>query len=166
MKLTKTKKPKFHIDLGEGLMFADFYVNEKKLDNQHNYLRIYSPNGVFSLKVVGETFLILLGAAHRGEIKEIQSYAYIMWRLSTELYLDQSFGTDIIDAIVRRDKKIEELAKEKADEVTDTQEAIDDAFMRDVIDYANKSDEEREEAKEEMRQVVKNIIKETKEEEV
>ena len=135
------KKPAQHIEVCSGAMIADFYVDEK--DAKGCYLHIYAPNGVFEQRVVGYTYGYLLTAVKQGNMREVEAYCTMLWRITQEIYQDLGFANDIIHAINKRDKRLFKQAERNAKAVTPEQIAADEAFMGDVAAYADATPKER-----------------------
>lgn len=155
----RKQRPHYRIKVSEDTFIADFYVDEKRLDIDHNYLHIFTPNGIFDIKVVGHPFVYLLQAVKQGNNFEVDAYCKMLWRVTQNIYTDYDFATDIIHAINALDERIDAKAKEKAAAVTDQEEEASQALMEDVAAYADaKSEEEREQILQEGRETLKEIL--------
>ena len=161
MNILKTK-PKYHIEIGGGAFIADFYVDEKHPGVEHNYLHIYAPNGVFEQRVVGYPYGYLLAAVSQGNEKEVDGYCMMLWRVTQEIYQDAGFANDIIRAINKRDKRLMKQAEKEAAKVSEAEEMASQAFMEDVVAYAEASPKERKRMSKESRKEMKQILNEDK----
>lgn len=153
-----TRKPKYTLNMGEGALIAEFYVNDKKLDYKNNYLRIYAPNGVFDLKVVGETYMRLLGAMLNENVREIELFSTYMWIITSGFYGDEQFVRDIVKAVEDKEDRLLAKGAEQAIAVTDTEEEMNQALMDDIVADLSKSKEELARDREEMREIAKELF--------
>ena len=161
MNILKTK-PKYHIEIGNGAFIADFYVDEKHPDVEHNYLHIHTPNKVFEQRVVGYPYGYLLAAVSQGNEEEVHGYCVMLWRVTQEIYQDAGFANDIIRAINKRDKRLTKQAEKEAAKVSEAEEMASQAFMEDVVAYAEASPKERKRISKESRKEIKQILNEDK----
>lgn len=157
MNILKTK-PRYSVNVGNGAFVADFYVDEKRADVEHNYLHIHTPNHVFDQKIVGYPYGYLLAAVSKGNEEEVHNYCILLWRITQEIYQDIGFANDIIKAINKRDKRLMKQAEKKAVAVTDSEEMAAQAFMEDIASESGMSKKElkakREADKAEMRAIL------------
>ena len=157
MSILKTK-PRYSVDVGNGAFIADFYVDEKRADVEHNYLHIHTPNHVFEQKIVGYPYGYLLAAVSQGNEEEIHSYCTVLWRVTQEIYQDAGLANDILRAFAKYDKRLMKQAEKNAAAVTDAQEQASQAFMKDIASEQDMSKKElkakREADKAEMRAVL------------
>lgn len=160
MLFNSKKTPQYSVSVGNNTFVADFYVDEKNPDVKHNYLHIYAPNGVFEQKVVGYPFGYLLAAVSQGNENEIHSYCIMLWRITQEIYQDLGFAQDIIKAINKRDKRLMKQAEKEAAKVSEAEEMASQAFMEDVVAYAEASPKERKRMSKESRKEMKQILNE------
>lgn len=151
-------KPRYSVNVGNGAFIADFYVDEKRADVEHNYLHIHTPNHVFEQKIVGYPYGYLLAAVLQGNEEEVHNYCILLWRITQEIYQDIGFANDIIKAINKRDKRLMKQAEKKAVAVTDSEEMAAQAFMEDIASESGMSKKElkakREADKAEMRAIL------------
>ena len=159
MSILKTK-PKYHIEIGGGAFIADFFVDEKHPDVEHNYLHIHTPNKVFEQRVVGYPYGYLLVAVSQGNEEEVHSYCVMLWRVTQEIYQDAGFANDIIRAITKRDKRLMKQAEKEAAKVSEAEEMASQAFMENVIAFADASPKERKRMSKESRKEMKQILNE------
>lgn len=160
MLFNSKKTPQYSVSVGNNTFVADFYVDEKNPDVKHNYLHIYAPNGVFEQKVVGYPFGYLLAAVSQGKEEEVHSYCVMLWRVTQEIYQDLGFCQDIIKAINKRDKRLMKEAERNAAKVSEAEEMASQAFMEDVVAYAEASPKERKRMSKESRKEMKQILNE------
>lgn len=157
------QKPYESVSVGNGAFIADFYVDEKNADVEHNYLHLHTPNRVFDMRVIGYPFGCLLAALKQGKEEEIHSFCVLLWRMTQEIYQDVALANDIVKAFTKRDRRLMRKAERDAKAVTPEQEQADAAFMQEVIKYAEASPKEREEMREADRKLMKEVLDEEKE---
>ena len=159
MSILKTK-PRYSVNVGNGTFVADFYVDEKRADVEHNYLHIHTPNHVFEQKIVGYPYGYLLAAVSQGNEEEVHNYCLLLWRITQEVYQDLGFANDVIRAINKRDKRLMKQAEKEAAKVSEAEEMASQAFMEDVAAYAEASPKERKRMSKESREEMKQILNE------
>lgn len=159
MSILKTK-PRYSVNVGNGAFVADFYVDEKRADVEHNYLHIHTPNHVFEQKIVGYPYGYLLAAVSKGNEEEVHNYCIFLWRITQEIYQDLGFANDIIKAINKRDKRLMKQAEKKAVAVTPEAEQGAQAFMEDVAAYADATPKERKKMREEWKDEARAALNE------
>lgn len=123
-------KPAYSVKIANGAVIADFYAD--KNDIRNCYLHLYAPSGAFSHKVSGYSYGYLMAACQEGNVREIEAYCAMIWRITGEIYQDEELCKDIVAAINARDMRLEEEAREKAAEVTESQEEADQELMEAV----------------------------------
>lgn len=153
-------KPRYSVDVGNGVFIADFYVDEKRADVEHNYLHIHTPNHVFEQKIVGYPYGYLLAAVSQGNEEEIHSYCTVLWRVTQEIYKDAGLANDILRAFAKYDKRLMKQA-EKAKTITDAQEQASQAFMEDIVSEQGMSKKELKAKREADREIMKETLTET-----
>ena len=153
-------KPRYSVDVGNGAFIADFYVDEKHPDVEHNYLHIHTPNNVFEQKIVGYPYGYLLTAVSQGNEEEIHSYCTVLWRVTQEIYKDAGLANDILRAFAKYDKRLMKQA-EKAKTITDAQEQASQAFMEDIVSEQGMSKKELKAKREADREIMKETLTET-----
>lgn len=151
-------KPTYKFDFGNGAIAAEFYVHATKHDVKHNYLRIYAPNGVFDLKVVGYSYVYLLQAAIKGDTNEIQAFVMLMWRCSQEVYQDAGLAQDLLKAFAKYDKRTAKKAAKKAASVSEEEEAANQALMADAAKWADATPKERKKMRKESRKQLREAL--------
>lgn len=152
-------KPRYSVDVGNGAFIADFYVDEKRADVEHNYLHIHTPNHVFEQKIVGYPYGYLLAAVSQGNEEEIHSYCTVLWRVTQEIYQDAGLSNDILRAFAKYDKRTMKQA-EKAKTITDAQEQASQAFMEDIVSESGMGKKELKAKREADRQMMKAALNE------
>lgn len=160
MKITIKNKPKHHLEIGGGAFIADFYVNEKRPDAEHNYLHIHTPNHVFEQKIVGYPYGYLLAAVSQGNEEEVRNYCVMLWRITQEIYQDAGLANDILRAFAKYDKRLMKQAEKNAAAVTDAQEQAAQAFMEDIVSEQSMSNKELKAKREADREMMKEILDE------
>lgn len=159
MNILKTK-PRYGVNVGNGAFIADFYVDERHPDMEHNYLHIHTPNDVFEQKIVGYPYGYLLAAVSQGNEEEVHNYCLLLWRITQEVYQDLGFANDIIKAINKRDKRLAKKAEKAASEVSEYQDQASAAFMESVIERSQMSKKEAKAASEADKQIMREILNE------
>lgn len=156
-------KPRYSVDVGNGAFIADFYVDEKRADVEHNYLHIHTPNHVFEQKIVGYPYGYLLAAVSQGNEEEVHNYCVVLWRVTQEIYQDAGLANDILRAFAKYDKRTMKRGEGKAKTVTDEQEQGAQAFMEDIVSEQGMSKKELKAKREADRELMKEILNEDKE---
>ena len=153
-------KPKYHLEIGGKAFIADFYVDEKHPDVEHNYLHIHTPNNVFEQKIVGYPYGYLLAAVSQGNEEEVHNYCVVLWRVTQEIYQDAGLANDILRAFAKYDKRLMKQAEQKAKAVTDSEEMASQAFMEDIASESGMSKKELKAKREADRQMMKEVLNE------
>lgn len=141
MSIFKTK-PRYSVNVGNGAFVADFFVDERHPDVEHNYLHIHTPNNVFEQKVVGYPYGYLLAAVSQGNEEEVHNYCVVLWRVTQEIYQDAGLANDILRAFAKYDKRTMKRGAEKAKAITDSEEMASQAFMEDIAAESDMSKKE------------------------
>lgn len=162
MNILRTK-PRYSVNVGNGAFIADFYVDEKRADVEHNYLHIHTPNHVFEQKIVGYPYGYLLAAVSQGNEEEVHNYCVVLWRVTQEIYQDAGLANDILRAFAKYDKRLMKLAEKEAAAVTPEAEQGAQAFMEDIVSEQGMSKKELKAKREADRQMMKEILDEDKE---
>lgn len=151
-------KPRYSVNVGNGVFVADFYVDEKHPDWEYNYLHIHTPNHVFEQRIVGYPYGYLLAAVSRGNEEEVHNFCLLLWRITQEIYQDPGLANDILRAFAKYDKRLMKQAETNAKKVTDAEETASQAFMEDIVSEQGMSKKElkakREADKAEMRAIL------------
>lgn len=153
-------KPRYSVDVGNGAFIADFYVDEKRADVEHNYLHIHTPNNVFEQKIVGYPYGYLLAAVSQGNEEEVHNYCVVLWRVTQEIYQDDGLANDILRAFAKYDKRTMKRGAEKAKAVTDEQEQGAQAFMEDIASESGMSKKELKEKREADKELMREVLNE------
>ena len=164
MNILKTK-PKYSVSVCNGAFIADFFVDEKHPDVEHNYLHVHTPNKVFEQRVVGYPYGYLLAAVSQGNEEEVHSYCVMLWRITQEVYQDLGFANDIIRALNKRDKRLMKEAETNAKAVSDAEETASQAFMEDVASEQGMSKKELKAKREADKELMREILNEKEGEE-
>lgn len=159
MSILKTK-PRYSVNVGNGAFFADFYVDEKRPDVEHNYLHIHTPNHVFEQKIVGYPYGYLLAAVSQGNEEEVHNYCVVLWRVTQEVYQDAGLANDILRAFAKYDKRLMKQAEKNAAAVTDSEDMASAAFMESVIERSQMSKKEAKAASEADKELMREILNE------
>lgn len=162
MSILKTK-PRYSVNVGNSAFIADFYVDEKRADVEHNYLHIHTPNHVFEQKIVGYPYGYLLAAVSQGNEGEIHSYCTVLWRVTQEIYQDKGLSNDILRAFAKYDERLMKQAEKNAAAVTPEQDMASAAFMEDIASESGMSKKELKAKREADRELMKEVLNEDKE---
>lgn len=162
MSIFKTK-PRYSVNVGNGAFIADFYVDEKHPDLEHNYLHIHTPNNVFEQKIVGYPYGYLLAAVSQGNEEEVHNYCVVLWRVTQEIYQDAGLANGILRAFAKYDKRLMKQAEQRAKAVTDTEEQASQAFMEDIASESGMSKKELKAKREADKAEMRAILNEDKE---
>lgn len=152
------QKPKYSYEVGSGAFCFNFYIDEK--NPKGNYLHITTTSGAFEQTVRNYAFGYLLAASQQGKMDELAAYGLMLYRVSEEIYQDAGFANDIIRAINKRDKRLMKQAEKEAAKVSEAEEMASQAFMEDVVAYAEASPKERKRMSKESRKEMKQILNE------
>lgn len=156
-------KPRYSVDVGNGAFIADFYVDEKRADVEHNYLHIHTPNHVFEQKIVGYPYGYLLAAVSQGNEEEIHSYCTVLWRVTQEIYQDAGLANDILRAFAKYDKRLMKQAEKNAAAITPEAEQASQALMEDIVSESGMSKKELKAKREADKAEMRAILNEDKE---
>ena len=151
--------PKHHIEIANGAVIVDFYVNEK--DIKKCYMRMYARNGAFDYKIGAcHTYGYLMAAINQGNTRELEAFCILLWRMTQKCYQDETLAKDLVTCFNARDERLMKQAEKNAASVTDTEETASQAFMEDVVAYAEASPKERKRMSKESREEMKQILNE------
>lgn len=153
-------KPRYSVDVGNGAFIADFYVDEKRADVEHNYLHIHTPNNVFEQKIVGYPYGYLLAAVSQGNEEEVHNYCVVLWRVTQEIYQDDGLANDILRAFAKYDKRLMKQAEKNAAAVTPEAEQGAQAFMEDIVSEQGMSKKELKAKREADKELMREILNE------
>lgn len=124
--------PKHHIEIANGAVIVDFYVNEK--DIKKCYMRMYARNGAFDYKIGAcHTYGYLMAAINQGNTRELEAFCILLWRMTQECYQDETLAKDLVTCFNARDERLMKQGAEKAKAVTDSEEMASQAFMEDIV---------------------------------
>ena len=153
-------KPRYSVNVGNGTFVADFYVDEKRADVEHNYLHIHTPNHVFEQKIVGYPYGYLLAAVSQGNEEEVHNYCLLLWRITQEVYQDLGFANDIIRAINKRDKRLIKQTEKEAAKLSEAEEMASQAFMEDVASESGMSKKELKAKRKADKELMRELLNE------
>lgn len=160
LKLKNT--PKHHIEIANGAVIVDFYVNEK--DIKKCYMRMYARNGAFDYKIGAcHTYGYLMAAINQGNTRELEAFCILLWRMTQECYQDETLAKDLVTCFNARDERLMKQGAEKAKAVTDAQEQGAQAFMEDIASESGMSKKELKAKREADKAEMRAILNEEKE---
>lgn len=154
----KQRKPYLVKEVGEW----KFTFHYKEGSIERTFLSITSTSGIFNCRIGGNThaYGYLLAAAKQERIDQLQGYIVSLFIPAMAMTQDQELTSGVQKAIVEWQKRKEAEGAEKAKAVTDSEEMASQAFMEDVVAYAEASPKERKRMSEESRKEVRDILKE------
>lgn len=151
--------PKHHIEIANGAVIVDFYVNEK--DIKKCYMRMYARNGAFDYKIGAcHTYGYLMAAINQGNTRELEAFCILLWRMTQECYQDETLAKDLVTCFNARDERLMKQAEKKAVAVTDSEEMASAAFMESVIERSQMSKKEAQAASEADKAIMREILNE------
>ena len=156
--------PKHHIEIANGAVIVDFYVNEK--DIKKCYMRMYARNGAFDYKIGAcHTYGYLMAAINQGNTRELEAFCILLWRMTQECYQDETLAKDLVTCFNARDERLMKQGAEKAKAVTDAQEQGAQAFMESVVERSQMSKKEAKAASEVDKELMREVLNEKEGEE-
>lgn len=151
--------PKHHIEIANGAVVVDFYVNEK--DIKKCYMRMYARNGAFDYKIGAcHTYGYLMAAINQGNTRELEAFCILLWRMTQECYQDETLAKDLVTCFNARDERLIKQAEKNAAAVTPEAEQGAQAFMESVVERSRMSEKEAKAASEADRQMMKELLDE------
>lgn len=154
--------PKHHIEIANGAVIVDFYVNEK--DIKKCYMRIYARNGAFDYKIGAcHTYGYLMAAVSQGNTRELEAFCILLWRMTQECYQDETLAKDLVTCFNARDERLMKQAEKNAASVTNAEETASQAFMESVVERSQMSKKEAEATSEVDKAEMRAILNEDKE---
>ena len=151
--------PKHHIEIANGAVIVDFYVNEK--DIKKCYMRMYARNGAFDYKIGAcHTFGYLMAAINQGNTRELEAFCILLWRMTQECYQDETLAKDLVTCFNARDERLMKQVEKNAAAVTDSEEMASAAFMESVIERSQMSKKEAKAASEADKELMREILNE------
>jgi hypothetical protein len=157
-RLKPRNAPKHHIEIANGAVIVDFYVNEK--DIKKCYMRIYARNGAFDYKIGAcHTYGYLMAAVSQGNTRELEAFCILLWRMTQECYQDETLAKDLVTCFNARDKRLMKQAEKNAAAVTESEQGAQ-AFMEDVAAYADATPKERKKMREEWKDEARAALNE------
>lgn len=151
--------PKHHIEIANGAVIVDFYVNDK--DIKKCYMRMYARNGVFDYKIGAcYTYGYLMEAINQGNTRELEAFCILLWRMTQECYQDETLAKDLVTCFNARDERLMKQAEKEAAAVTDSEEMASQAFMEDIASESGMSKKELKAKREADRQMMEAALNE------
>lgn len=151
--------PKHHIEIANGAVIVDFYVNEK--DIKKCYMRMYARNGAFDYKIGAcHTYGYLMAAVNQGNTRELEAFCILLWRMTQECYQDETLAKDLVTCFNARDERLMKRAEKNAAAVTDSEEMASQAFMESVVERSQMSKKEAKAASEADKELMREILNE------
>lgn len=151
--------PKHHIEIANGAVIVDFYVNEK--DIKKCYMRMYARNGAFDYKIGAcHTYGYLMAAINQGNTRELEAFCILLWRMTQECYQDETLAKDLVTCFNARDERLMKQVEKNAAAVTDSEEMASAAFMESVIERSQMSKKEAKAASEADKELMREILNE------
>lgn len=151
--------PKHHIEIANGAVIVDFYVNEK--DIKECYMRMYARNGAFDYKIGAcHTYGYLMAAINQGNTRELEAFCILLWRMTQECYQDETLAKDLVTCFNARDERLMKQVEKNAAAVTDSEEMASAAFMESVIERSQMSKKEAKAASEADKELMREILNE------
>ncbi len=149
-------KPVYTLDIGNKAIKAEFFVDKNNINNC--YLNITARESPFMHRVSGDTFGYLLTAVADGREDEVEAYCAMIWRVSSQVYSDPDFCSDIVSAINNLDNRLFEQAVKGAEEVTESSNMADEALMMQVVSETTMTAKEREASRREFRKGLDEVV--------
>lgn len=144
-----------------------FYLNEKKIrkgSDDGTYLKISAigRDEQWSMVVPGnfDSFGYLLEALNQGKELQLLNYARLLYLVSALDTMSQEMDNALWQAVDNWRKYVQGKGEENASKVTEEQEMASQAFMEDVVAYAQASPKERKRMSKESREEMKQILNE------
>lgn len=151
--------PKHHIEIANGAVIVDFYVNEK--DIKKCYMRMYARNGAFDYKIGAcHTYGYLMAAVNQGNTRELEAFCILLWRMTQECYQDETLAKDLVTCFNARDERLMKQAEKNAAAVTDSEEMASQAFMESVVERSQMSKKEAKAVSEADKELMREILNE------
>lgn len=157
----KSLKP--YVSKSVGVFQFNFYYKEGK--PERCFLRINNKDGIFSMKIAGNTdaYGYLLAAALQDKDEQLHGYAVLLCVPAMAMMMDGQFAKDLESAVNGYIERKEKDGEQRAERVTDEQEQGNQAIMEDVARFADaKSDKERDALREEWKNEAREAVKEDK----
>ena len=149
--------PKHHIEIANGAVIVDFYVNEK--DIKKCYMQMYARNGAFDYKIGAcYTYGYLMEAINQGNTRELEAFCILLWRMTQECYQDETLAKDLVRCFNARDERLMKQAEENAAAVTPEAEQGAQSFMEDIVSESGMSEKELKAKREADKELLKEII--------
>lgn len=154
--------PKHHIEIANGAVIVDFYVNEK--DIKKCYMRMYARNGAFDYKIGAcHTYGYLMAAINQGNTRELEAFCILLWRMTQECYQDETLAKDLVTCFNARDERLMKQAEKEAAAVTPEQDMASAALMEDIASESGMSKKDLKTKREADKAEMRAILNEDKE---
>ncbi len=154
--------PKHHIEIANGAVIVDFYVNDK--DIKKCYMRMYARNGAFDYKIGAcHTYGYLMAAINQGNTRELEAFCILLWRMTQECYQDETLAKDLVTCFNARDERLMKQAEKEAAAVTPEQDMASAALMEDIASESGMSKKELKAKREADKAKMRAILNEDKE---
>lgn len=151
--------PKHHIEIANGAVIVDFYVNDK--DIKKCYMRMYARNGAFDYKIGAcHTYGYLMAAINQGNTRELEAFCILLWRMTQECYQDETLAKDLVTCFNARDERLMKQAEKEAAAVTPEQDMASAALMEDIASESGMSKKELKAKREADRELMKAVLNE------
>lgn len=151
--------PKHHIEIANGAVIVDFYVNDK--DIKKCYMRMYARNGAFDYKIGAcYTYGYLMEAINQGNTRELEVFCILLWRMTQECYQDETLAKDLVTCFNARDERLMKQAEKEAAAVTDSEEMASQAFIEDIASESGMSKKELKAKRETDKELMREILNE------
>ena len=151
--------PKHHIEIANGAVIVDFYVNDK--DIKKCYMRMYARNGAFDYKIGAcYTYGYLMEAINQGNTRELEAFCILLWRMTQECYQDETLAKDLVTCFNARDERLMKQAEKEAAAVTPEQDMASAALMEDIASEQGMSKKELKAKREADRQMMEAALNE------
>ena len=140
-----------------------FTFHYKEGNIKKTFLSITNDSGMFNCHIGGrnEAYYFLLHVAMQNDTAVLHDYITRLYHLAT-VWNDTELAKDVNTAINNWHERVNAEAAEKAAAVNDSEEMASQAFMEDVVAYAEASPKERKRMSKESRKEMKQILNEDK----
>lgn len=151
-----------YVSKSVGAFQFNFYYKEGKPESC--FLRINNEDGIFSMKIAGNTdaYGYLFAAALQDKDEQLHGYAVLLCVPAMAMMKDQQFADDLGKAVNGYIERKQNQGAEEAEKVTDEQEQGNQAIMEDVARFADaESDKERDAMREEWKDEAREVLGES-----
>lgn len=151
----KNKKPTHTTKAG---MFTyQWFIDEKHSENSYLVIKM---NDTLSIRIGSnhEAFGLLSLADQEKMYKMMGVFASMVYCTTSLMAVDTAFVPELTNLISCTVKRRIEEAESSASEISDTEEQAAQAFMEDVVDYSEATEEERKRMSGEFKEAVKSEL--------